>query len=99
MRKTPLVLALLATGGIGLYAGATALRADDGAAPGRWEYLHMLIPLDRNLETYAKSDLALLKPVQDAGEQGWELVSANEPTNGMLVHNRASVEFFFKRKH
>ena len=74
------------------------LRADDGAVAGsNWEYYHLIIPLDRNLQTYHKSDDALLKPLQDAGAQGWELVSANEPTNGLLVNGRASVEFFLKR--
>ena len=90
-------ISVAATLGIGLAGGASVLRADDGASPQRWEYLHVLIPLDRQFDTYRKSDLTLLKQIQDAGEEGWELVSANEPTNGLLVQGRATVEFFLKR--
>lgn len=84
---------------VGVVFGAyRALHAQDAPTVGTsWEYLHLLIPLDRKLETYQRSDDRLLKPLQDAGAEGWELVSANEPTNGLLVGGRASVEFFLKR--
>ncbi len=69
----------------------------DGAAPDGWEYKHVLIPLDRRLETYEKSDITLLAPIQKLGAHGWELVSVYEPASGFTVNTRASVEFWFKR--
>ena len=85
----------------GCTASAGSVKPDAGhadAPPAGWEYLHILIPLDRGLDTYRKSDEQLLKPIADAGADGWELVSANEPANGQLQRGgRASVEFFLKR--
>ena len=72
-------------------------RADGSRAATAWEYKHVLIPLDRKLETYERNDRTLLAPIQKLGAEGWELVSASEPRNGMLVDRRASVEFWFKR--
>jgi len=95
MKKILLISLVLAIASLGAWR---ALRAEDGAVPGAtWEYMHLLIPLDRGLDTYRKSDERLLRPLYDAGAQGWELVSANEPANGALVHGSASVEFFLKR--
>jgi len=95
MKKSVLLALLIGFVSLGAWR---VLRADDATAPApTWEYMHLLIPLDRVIETYQKSDERLLKPLQDAGAQGWELVSANEPPNGALVHGHASVEFFLKR--
>ena len=94
-RKTSILAATACAVGLGLLA-VPRLHAD--APPAGWEYLHILIPLDRGLDTYRKSDEQLLKPIADAGADGWELVSANEPANGQLQRGgRASVEFFLKR--
>lgn len=80
--------------------GATrVMRAEDAPAQAAsWEYLHLLIPLDRNLGTYQRSDATILQALQNAGGEGWELVSANEPANGVLTGGRATVEFFLKRR-
>ncbi len=86
--------------GVALTFGSLSLlHAEDGvpASATRWEYRHLLIPMDRHLESYVKTDERLLKPLQDAGAEGWELVSANEPANGLLVNGRACVEYFLKR--
>ena len=91
----PLLLAL-AVGGF-LVGTASRSRAQDPAVITSWEYLHLLIPLDRNLGTYRKNDGRLLEGLQNAGAEGWELVSANEPANSLMVEGRASVEFFLKR--
>ena len=91
---------LCAVAVLGLVFGAARLlRADGNAASNgtRFEYRHILILMDRDLASYEKSDSTLLAPLQRAGEEGWELVSANEPANGPLVHGRAAVEFFLKR--
>lgn len=91
---------LSAVVGVALAFGSMSLlHAEDGvpATATRWEYRHLLIPMDRHLDTYQKSDERLLKPLQDAGAEGWELVSANEPANGVLVRDRACVEYFLKR--
>jgi hypothetical protein len=72
-------------------------RADGPRAQTAWEYKHVLIPLDRKLDTYERNDRALLAPIQKLGAEGWELISANEPSNGVMVDRRASVEFWFKR--
>lgn len=94
MKKPLAVLAALAT----LFGAVSLLRAD-GPAPAdvRFEYRHLLIVMDRDLASYEKSDARILEPLQRAGDEGWELVSANEPANGALVHGRATVEFFLKR--
>ena len=63
-----------------------------------WEYKHVLIPLDRQLNTYEKSDIQLLAGIQKLGSEGWELVTAYEPASGFTVKRRASVEFWFKRR-
>lgn len=70
----------------------------DAPAQAAWEYKHVLIPLDRQLHTYEKSDIVLLAPIQRLGREGWELVSAYEPAGGFTVKRRASVEFWFKRQ-
>lgn len=70
-------------------------RADGPARA--WEYKHVLIPLDRNLTTYERTDRKVLAPVQRLGQEGWELVSAYEPPGGFTINRRASVEFWFKR--
>ena len=85
---------------LGLVFGAVRLLKADGNSGSngaRFEYRHMLIVMDRDLGSYEKSDSTLLAPLQRLGEEGWELVSANEPANGVLVHGRAAVEFFLKR--
>lgn len=95
MKKSFLVLAIVAT----LFGAASLLKAD-GVQPSyatAFEYRHLLIVMDRDLGSYEKSDAKILAPLQQAGEEGWELVSANEPANGVLVHGRATVEFFLKR--
>src|SRR4051812_20200708 len=91
----PLLLAL-AVGGF-LVGTATRSRAQDPTVIPSWEYLHLLVPLDRNLATYRKNDVRILEVLQNAGLEGWELVSANEPANSLMVEGRASVEFFLKR--
>ena len=95
MKKLLPVVAVL-----GIAFGAVRLLNAHGDSPSgtRFEYRHLLIPMDRELGSYEKSDLSILAPLQRAGEEGWELVSANEPANGMLVdRKRACVEFFLKR--
>ena len=89
------ILPILAVAGLAFVAVPRSHA--DGPAATNWEYLHLLIPLDRNLDSYRKSDEQLLKPLADAGADGWELVTANEPANGVVIHGRASVEFFLKR--
>lgn len=68
------------------------------SAVARFEYKHLLIPLDRHLHSYAKSDQELLGPIHRLGREGWELVSAYEPAGGFTIKGRASVEFWFKRR-
>lgn len=70
--------------------------ADGPAAT--WEYKHVLIPLDRRLNSYQKSDITLLAPIQKLGAEGWELVTAYEPASGFTIDRKASVEFWFKRQ-
>ena len=85
---------------LGLVFGAARLLKADGTTSSgatRFEYRHLLILLDRDLASYERSDSTILAPLQRAGDEGWELVSANEPANGVLVHGRATVEFFLKR--
>jgi hypothetical protein len=91
----PLVLALAV--GAFLAGSASHSRAQDPAVLVAWEYLHLLIPLDRNPGTYRRNDARILEPLLRAGEEGWELVSANEPANSLMIEGRASVEFFLKR--
>ena len=95
MKKSLVVLAVL----ISLFGAASLLKADgvQPSNPTAYEYRHLLIVMDRDLGSYEKSDASLLAPLQRAGDEGWELVSANEPANGALVHGRATVEFFLKR--
>jgi hypothetical protein len=80
----------------GVLAGPLLSPAAAQPAAG-WEYLHLLIPLERRLERYRRDDPVILEPLRRAGEEGWELVSAYEPSHGMLVEGRASVEFWLKR--
>ena len=94
MKKLLAVVAVLAV----VFGAARLLKADGNSSAGaRFEYRHLLILMDRNLDSYEKSDSTILAPLQRAGEEGWEVVSANEPANGPLVNRRAAVEFFLKR--
>ncbi len=95
MKKPLVALAVLGV----LCGAATLLHAEEqvGQVSTRFEYRHLLILMDRDLGTYARSDEKILEPLQRAGEEGWELVSANEPAGGTLSHGRSSVEFFLKR--
>ena len=74
-------------------------RAEPDTGGVAYEVKHLLIPLDRNLETYEKSDVKLLEPVQRLGSEGWALVSVSEPGGGLMVQGRASVEFWFQRAY
>ncbi|MFM8980535.1 MAG: hypothetical protein ACKOSS_08740 [Planctomycetia bacterium] len=71
------------------------------AAPARpdvaYEYRHLILPLERRLEEYEKADVLLLEALRRSGEEGWELVSAYEPANGVKVGTRATGEFWLKR--
>jgi hypothetical protein len=99
VNKSLAALAALSVLGV-LFGAATLLHAEEQAGPAsnnRYEYRHLLILMDRDLSTYARSDEKILEPLQRAGEEGWELVSANEPAGGTLSHGRSSVEFFLKR--
>lgn len=73
------------------------------AAPARpdvaYEYKHLILPLERRLEEYEKADVLLLEALRRSGEEGWELVSAYEPANGVKVGTRATVEFWLKRPY
>ena len=91
----PLALALT----VSAFLAGTASRttAQDPVVIASWEYLHLLIPLDRNMGTYRRNDGKILEVLQQAGAEGWELVSANEPANSLMVDGKASVEFFLKR--
>lgn len=91
----PLVLALAVSAF--LAGSASRSTAQDPTVIASWEYLHLLIPLDRNPGTYRRNDPRILEPLLNAGNEGWELVSANEPANSLMVDGRASVEFFLKR--
>ena len=95
MKKSLVALAVVGV----LFGAGSLLHAEGelGAANDRFEYRHLLIQMDRDLGSYARSDASILEPLQQAGEQGWELVSANEPAGGTLSHGRATVEFFLKR--
>lgn len=95
MKKPLVALALLGV----LFGAARLLRADGefGGTGARYEYRHLLILMDRDLGTYTRSDEKILEPLQRAGDEGWELVSANEPAGGTLSHGRSTVEFFLKR--
>jgi hypothetical protein len=70
---------------------------EDGAVA--YEFKHLIIPLERRLEEYEKADVLLLEPLRRAGQEGWELVSAYEPDNGLKIQGRASVEFWMKRAY
>ena len=83
--------------GAAFLAFGSSAGADDRATAG-WEYKHVLIPLDRQLRTYEKSDVTLLAPIQKLGAEGWELVTVNEPPSGFTINSRASVEFWLKRR-
>ena len=94
MKQSLAILAVVAT----LFGAVRLLHADgESGGAARYEYRHLLLVMDRGLDSYAKSDEKILEPLQRAGNEGWELVSASEPANGMLVHGRATVEFFLKR--
>ena len=58
----------------------------------------VLIPLERKLDQYEKVNTPLLAPLQALGEQGWELVNAYEPSHGYMNGERASTEFWLKRR-
>ncbi len=64
-----------------------------------YEYKHLILPLERKLEEYEKADVLLLEALRRSGEEGWELVSAYEPANGVKVGPRATVEFWLKRAY
>jgi hypothetical protein len=64
-----------------------------------YEYKHLILPLERKLEEYEKADVLLLEALRRSGEEGWELVSAYEPANGVKVGQRATVEFWLKRAY
>jgi hypothetical protein len=96
-RALALPLALVLAVGAFLAGSASRSTAQDPVVLTSWEYLHLLIPLDRNPATYRRNDARVLEPLLRAGEEGWELVSANEPANSQMVDGRASVEFFLKR--
>ena len=74
-------------------------RAEPDAADLAYEVKHLLIPLDRHLDSYEQSDVKLLAPVQRLGAEGWLLVSVSEPAGGLTVEGRASVEFWFQRAY
>lgn len=96
-----LPLLLLALAGGALLASHTewVSHADaDGSANAAWEYKQVLIPLDRRLEHYPRANAERLETIQKLGREGWELVNAYEPSNGILVGRDASVEFWFKRR-
>lgn len=91
----------LIVGAVALTALLPRLISPAGAAPEQasiaWEYKHLILPLERRLEEYEKADVLLLDALRRSGEEGWELVSAYEPANGLIVERRASVEFWLKR--
>src|SRR5262245_13306044 len=64
-----------------------------------YEYKHLILPLERKLEAYEKADVVLLEALRKSGEEGWELVSAYEPANGVMVDRKATVEFWLKRAY
>jgi hypothetical protein len=64
-----------------------------------YEYKHLILPLERRLEEYEKADAVLLEALRRSGEEGWELVSAYEPGHGVMVGQRATVEFWLKRSY
>ncbi len=64
-----------------------------------YEYKHLILPLERKLEEYEKADAVLLEALRRSGEEGWELVSAYEPGHGVMVAQRATVEFWLKRSY
>ena len=73
-------------------------RAEDEIGDCCWEYKMVLIPLERRLELYEKANTPLMDPLQRLGADGWELVSAYEPSHGALLGDRASTDFWFKRR-
>jgi hypothetical protein len=73
-------------------------RAEDEVSDCCWEFKMVLIPLERKLELYEKANTPLLDPLQRLGQDGWELVSAFEPSHGFMAGDRASTEFWFKRR-
>ena len=64
-----------------------------------YEYKHLILPLERKIEEYEKADALLLEALRRSGEEGWELVSAYEPAHGVMVGQRATVEFWLKRSY
>jgi hypothetical protein len=90
----PLLLALAWIAGSRL----APARAEDEVVDCCWEFKMVLIPLERKLELYEKANGPLLEPLQRLGGEGWELVSAYEPSHGPLIGERASTEFWFKRR-
>lgn len=64
-----------------------------------YEYKHLILPLERKLEEYEKADVILLEALRRSGEEGWELITAYEPGHGLMVGQRATVEFWLKRAY
>jgi hypothetical protein len=64
-----------------------------------YEFKHLILPLERKLEEYDKADAVLLEALRRSGEEGWQLISAYEPANGLKVNGRASVEFWLQRAY
>lgn len=95
------VIASLLGLALGLVAvvALTSPRAANADAANRtsFEYKQVLIPLDRNLRNYEANNRERLQVIQSLGAQGWELVNAYEPSNGVKIGRDASVEFWFKR--
>lgn len=95
MKSIPWIVAVLLAAWIAA-PHLTPAHAETGIA---WEYKMVLIPLDRRLETYEKTNTPLVDPLSKLGADGWELVSAYEPSHGFMAGDKASTEFWFKRAY
>jgi hypothetical protein len=98
MKPLAWLLPLLLVGAWILAPRLAPARAEDVVADCCWEYKMVLLPLERKLELYEKVNTPLMEPLQRLGAEGWELVSAYEPAHGYMAGERASTEFWFKRR-
>jgi hypothetical protein len=97
MRHLAWLLPVVLVGAWILFPRLAPARAEEPAGV-FWEYKMVLLPLERKLDQYEKVNTALLGPLQALGEQGWEMVAAYEPSHGFMAGERASTEFWFKRR-
>lgn len=98
MRHIAWLLPVVLVGAWVAFSRLAPARAEDAVVVS-WEYKMVLLPLERRLDQYEKVNTGLLAPLQALGAEGWEMIAAYEPSHGFMNGERASTEFWLKRRY